>query len=427
MRLNAGVAALALAWHCQITSAAAPLTYIGQQILPTGAAAFATQVGGLSGIEYNAATGRYFAISDDRANSALQPGITDNRARFYDIGLDLSKFTRSNTPGFAGVTVNAVTFIKKPDGTDFGPATLDPESIRFDGANLYWTSEGARSGSDLQNPFVRKMTPAGTHLTELATPSRYHPAGSGATDPGVRNNLAFESLTLSHDGTKLYTATENALVQDGPAASLANASPARVIEFDKTTGNPLAEFAYMVAPVVAPPVPSNGFATNGLVEMLAIGERQFITVERSFSIGAGNAIKLYYADARNATDVSSIDSLASAAYTPMTKQLLLDLAELRNDDNSPVILDNIEGITFGPMFDGKPTIILVSDNNFSPTQFTQFIALSQVGPVPEPEAYALMLAGLALVGAAVKRRRLALVGRKSDKPLVTTTSDQEGA
>lgn len=406
-RLLRGAAAGAmLAIASAAVAAASPFVYIGQQIVPTGTPAFSTQIGGLSGIDFNSATGRYFSISDDRANSALPPGsvITDNRARFYDLSLNLNQFARSNTPGSAGVSFNSVTFIKKPDGTDFGPAQLDPESVRYDGTNLYWTSEGARSGTVLQNPFVRKMTTSGSHLAELATPTRFNPLGSGASDPGVRNNLAFESLTLSIDGSKVYAATENALVQDGPAADVGQGTMSRVIEFDKTTGNRTAEYAYEVAPVVANPIPSSSFATNGLVEMLAIGERQFITVERSFSTGVGNAIKLFYADARGATDISGRDSLPGSSYTLMSKSLLLDLADLRNDDNSALVLDNIEGITFGPMFDGKPTIVLVSDNNFSATQFTQFVALSQVGPVPEPHVYALLGIGLALVGAAVRRR-----------------------
>ena len=34
------------------------------------------------------------------------------------------------------------------------------------------------------------------------------------------------------------------------------------------------------------------------------------------------------------------------------------------------------------MVDGKRTLILVSDNNFNPAQFTQFIALTVDGPLP---------------------------------------------
>ena len=58
----AAAAALPFAAH-----AAPTLTYIGQQIVPTGTTYNGTTVGGLSGIEYDAANNRYFAISDDRS------------------------------------------------------------------------------------------------------------------------------------------------------------------------------------------------------------------------------------------------------------------------------------------------------------------------------------------------------------------------
>jgi hypothetical protein len=60
---------------------------------------------------------------------------------------------------------------------------------------------------------------------------------------------------------------------------------------------------------------------------------------------------------------------------PVKRTLLLDLSSLRNDDGSVLALDNVEGITLGPLVDGKRTLILASDNNFNPAQFTQFIAL----------------------------------------------------
>jgi len=57
---------------------------------------------------------------------------------------------------------------------------------------------------------------------------------------------------------------------------------------------------------------------------------------------------------------------------PVQKRLLLNLDDL----NLPTGSDNIEGIEFGPKLpDGRQSIVLVSDNNFSPTQFTQILAL----------------------------------------------------
>jgi hypothetical protein len=192
---------------------------------------------------------------------------------------------------------------------------------------------------------------------------------------------------------------------------VANGSRSRILSFDIATGQSKAEYIYDVAPVVLAPNPINQFATNGLTDMVAIGEGQFIAIERSFAIGAvtpgtpntGNTIRLFHVDVLNATDVSGMESIVGQTVQAASKTLLLDLSDLRNDDNSPLALDNIEGITFGPQVGGKQTVILVSDNNFSGTQFTQFVAL-QVNPVPEPETYALMLAGLALLGAAARRK-----------------------
>jgi hypothetical protein len=53
----------------------------------------------------------------------------------------------------------------------------------------------------------------------------------------------------------------------------------------------------------------------------------------------------------------------------------LEIVETRLDHGDT--LDNIEGITFGPRLrTGERTLILVSDNNFSAIQFTQFLAFA---------------------------------------------------
>jgi len=50
------------------------------------------------------------------------------------------------------------------------------------------------------------------------------------------------------------------------------------------------------------------------------------------------------------------------------KTLLLDL------DTLGLPLDNVEGMTLGPRLpDGRRSLLLVSDNNFAPGQFTQFL------------------------------------------------------
>lgn len=401
-RLCAVLAAIAAPLGAQ----AADFKYLGQQIVPTGAMFAGTQVGGLSGIDYDAATGGYVAISDDRSQI--------NPARFYNLSLDLAAFSRSNTPGQAGVRIDGVTTLQTPAGTPFPSNGVDPESIRLlngpSGTTVLWTNEGLRSGSaPFQAPTFRESTLNGAYVRDFTVPTYMAPSGSAAGnqpgDVGIRNNLAFESLTLSPDQKRAYIATENALVQDGPQTSLTASSPSRVSEFDVATGQRLAEWVYNVSPIAFAPT-AGGSADNGLVEMLALGEGRFLALERSFATGVGFSSRLFLADANGATDVSGESALAGMGYVPMSKTLLLDLGTLRNDDGSALILDNIEGITFGPEMNGLATLLFVSDNNFSSAEFTQFVAVSVdglVASVPEPASWALLAAGGAMF--LVRRRR----------------------
>ena len=161
-----------------------------------------------------------------------------------------------------------VESFQRRGGQTFTANTADPESLRLNPAtgNLLWPNEGQRSAAGLHNPSVREMTAAGAHLRDLSVPARFMPAGSAAGTAaggsGIRNNLAFESLTLSTDGRTLYTATENALVRDGAAASTVQASPSRFPSFALASGNAGAGYLYNVAPVVLPPKPAGGLATN---------------------------------------------------------------------------------------------------------------------------------------------------------------------
>ena len=273
----------------------------------------------------------------------------------------------------------------------------------------------------MQNSTVRETALAGAYVRDFAVPAYYAPSGSVAGnqsgDRDVVNNLAFEGLTVSTDGRTLYTATENALVQDGPTVAVGRSSPSRILAFDLATGAASGEFVYPVSPVVMAPSAPGLFATNGLVELLATAPGEFIAVERSFAIGAatpgvgphglptGNTIRLFHVDIRSATNVAGLQSLAAQSYTAASKTLLLDLSDLRQSDGSVLALDNIEGISLGPVLtDGRQSLLLVSDNNFGATQFTQFIALA-VTPVPEPGTALMCLAGLGALGLAARRSR----------------------
>jgi hypothetical protein len=313
------------------------LEFRGQAILPTGTTFEGTQVGGLSSISY-AGGSTFYAISDDQTN-----------ARFYKLRADI----RDGRLTDGDITFRAVTILKQPDGTPYPPASLDPEGFTLTKHNrrAIVTSEGF--ATRLIAPWIRLYKLDGTYVRDLPVPDDYVPNAAGTR--GVRQNLGFESAATS--GKHLFAGIENALVQDGPAASLTAGSPARLLRYDVKRNTLQRQWTYLTDPIAETPNPPTQFAVNGLVEVLPLGHRRLITMERSFSVGApgtGNKIKLYLTELRR-------DGTT-------TKTLLLNL------DALGLPLDNVEGMTFGPrLHGGRRTLLLVSDNNFAATQFTQFL------------------------------------------------------
>ncbi len=330
--------------------------FIGEEILPTGLMFEGTEVGGLSGLAYDAALDVYYAISDDR--SQLQP------ARFYTLQIDLSAGALDD----GDVAVIEVTTLRDPRGRTFAPLSLDPESIALTPRHtLIVTSEG--DASQLIAPFVREFGLSGRQIASRPVPDYYDPAPDGRS--GVRNNLGFESAGYSPEGF-LLTATENALVQDGPAASLTTTSPSRLLRYDRS-GRLDREFVYIVEPVQEAPTPPDAFVVNGVVDVFPLSPTRMLVMERSFSVGAGNDARLYLVDTAGATNVRGMPALPADLSTiqPVHKTLLYDF------DVLGLTLDNLEGLAFGPTLpEGSQTVVVVSDNNFSPTAFTQFLAFT---------------------------------------------------
>jgi hypothetical protein len=189
---------------------------------------------------------------------------------------------------------------------------------------------------------------------------------------GGRNNKLFEALAVTPNGT-VFTANEDALIEDGQITTLTAGSVVRVVKLDPATGKPTAQYAYNVGKIPVDKAPTGAFAPdNGLPELLAVSDTEFIAIERAFADGVGNTIKLFLTKIEaDTTDVSGLKSLVGAVFKPMTRELLLDMPINYNG----VKLDNIEGMTWGPRLpNGNRTLILVSDNNFSDTQITQFLA-----------------------------------------------------
>jgi hypothetical protein len=348
-----------------------PIRLLGEKIVPNFLPYQGTIVGGLSSIDYDSRTGGYALICDDR--SAINP------ARFYTATFPVT------AQGVGDVTFTDTKPLLRPDGTPYPPLTqndpakpqneqtIDPEELRVDpwSGDYYWSQEGERTATTLIDPSIREARRDGEYVRDLPIPANEKMTPTA----GPRQNLVLEGITFAGFGALIASDVEGPLLQDGPESTRTTGGVSR-ITLQGRYGPVLAQYAYPQEPIFASPVPDGAFATTGVSSMLAVDQAdptKFLMMERSFVTGVGNKVRVYEIDTKGATNVLNVPSLGAATHVkPVKKRLLFDAADLGLST-----VDNIEGMTWGPKLpNGERSLVLVSDNNFSPTQVTQFIALA---------------------------------------------------
>jgi hypothetical protein len=330
------------------------LRLIAEQNIPTGEKFKETEIGGLSGIVFDSKKNRLLAVSDDRSQI--------NNARFYEFDFTLDEKNFSVKP------VDVVIF-KNKDGLPFKKMAVDFEGITFVGDDLLISSEGGLNREPPIFPGVFRFTRSGEYKANLDIPEKFLPAKAAELKKGARDNLSFEALSTTKDGKFVFVGTEEALNQDSKTSTTSFGSTTRIILYNDF--KPTKEFGYLLDPVPSIKVGGLTVGETGLVDIAAIDENNFYSMERSYLPLAKKVfIKIFinHIDDKT-TEISKLDSIKDMKITPVTKVLLSNL------DEFSLKLDNVEGLCFGPVLaNGHKTLIAVSDNNFSKTQRTEFLA-----------------------------------------------------
>ncbi|WP_115718430.1 esterase-like activity of phytase family protein [Gallaecimonas mangrovi] len=344
MRILAILGLLSLSLHAQTVS----LTPLGQVTIPHMAMFEHAPIGGLSGLTYQASSNSFLAISDDRSFKAP--------ARFYQFTV---KLDHGRLVMVAPESQQTLT----KDGKKYLPDHIDAEGIALNHQQLFISSEGDVAKG--RPPFIGQYNLKGQWQHNLPLPAQFMPKGHF----GVRNNLAFESLTITPDGHTLYTATESALMQDGPEASSLAGSPCRILTYNLKNQQPQAQYLYPLAKA-----PNGIYAMKGLSDMEALDNQgHLLAIERGFSVPGGADIALYLVDIQGATDIRHLQSIEDArtAIVPVKKTLIARFKDLGIPE------DNAEGLALGPrLADGSRLLLVVSDDNFSSRQHTYFWAFA---------------------------------------------------
>ena len=318
-----------------------------------------TVVGGLSAIAYSQEQDLFYVLSDDRSKRSP--------ARFYTFQLEVEANEQQQIK-IAGFNPQSVTLLFDKKNKKYKQGKIDPEGLAISPRNtLYISSEGNPS-KDVE-PFINEYELAtGKKLSSLRIPQRYLTEDKSQ---GIQENSAFESLTINRTGLpqdpfRVFTATEDALLQD---ESLEGEDRARIRFLHylvNPVGDPIivAEHLYLLDPAPIEVV------SNGLTELLALKtEGYFLSLERTYGF-TGAGAKIFQVVVGNATDTSNIESLRGniGQVQPLKKKLLFDLQDL------DIYLDNLEGMTEGPRLpDGSKSLVLISDDNFNDEQVSQLL------------------------------------------------------
>jgi hypothetical protein len=254
---------------------------------------------------------------------------------------------------------------------DLDARTLAPESVvpladengaALDSEGLAIDRDGTRLVTSETEPSIRRYSTDGRILDRLPVPASLQVAPAGR----ATSNQTFEGLTLMDGGRTLLASMEYALAGD----------TAGIVRFQTWTRHhgrfELAEqYAYRT-----------DAAFLGVPEVQALPDGRLLVLERGFTSGVGNTVRLYLADPRHATDTGGIENLTGQPGVRLVgKTLLTDIASCptlgataKQPQPNP-LLDNIEGMVITGRDKGRLRVLLVSDDNQNAVQTTRFYYL----------------------------------------------------
>jgi hypothetical protein len=327
-----------------------------------------------SAIAYTGQGNKYLLLPD------RGPG---DGANSYSCRFHLAEITVS-TPGKIDFKLLKTTLLKTPEGNlltglskDFGPSgsRFDPEGIRV-------LKNGSILISDEYGPSVWLFDSTGKLKHKFLIPEKFLIQNKSDhaekefppfNKKGRLTNKGFEGIAISSDQKKWLAALQGSLIQDRNPTDQNLKTNGDNLRFLETSidGKHLREIVYKMES-----------AKNGVNEILAIGEEDYLVLERDGDAGESAGFKkIFRISTKNATDVSKILELPApmlpVGIVPVTKTLFLDLLDPKFGLKGKDFPAKIEGLAFGPdLPDGRKLLIITTDNDFKPDEPTWIYAFA---------------------------------------------------
>ncbi len=322
------------------------------------------QLGGFSAIAYSGRDDIYWLLSD----RGPADGATKFSCRVHKFKIALPTAAKPFHPELLETVL-----LTDPAGQQLVGSATDFSSehplqaLRFDPEGLRLGRDGSLFLSEEYAPQVAQFNQEGKRLQQFALPARFgikvhsaSPASEGTNTSGRQPNAGPEGLAISPDGSRLYAVLQRALIQDHGKRD--HGENLRIVEIP-LNGGKTREFVYRLDSL-----------QNGVSEIVAINDHEFLTIERDSEEGDKAAFKkimhidLFRKPGELATDVSHVESLPDKKLPDgvhhVKKEVLLDLLDAKFGLKGQKFPEKHEGICFGPRQGKLITLIAVSDNDF---------------------------------------------------------------
>jgi len=331
----------------------------------------ATTTAALAAATCLTAAGPANAQANAQEGNACSPSVSLDR---FSDALDKTTYDGTFVGNFSALAVDRdgslAALSDRSSLFDLNARTLAPKSVvpladengtALDSEGLVIDRDGSRLITSETEPSIRRYSADGRILDRLPVPASLQvtPAGRAVS------NGTFEGLTLLPGGHTLLASMEYALSGDSST----------VVRFQTwqrhgKTWRLGAQYAYPVD------------AGLGVPEVQATPDGRLLVLERGFTSGVGNTVRLYLADPRHASDTSGVENLTGQSDVRLIKKTLLtDIASCptlgataKQPQPNP-LLDNIEGMTITGSSKGRLKVLLVSDDNQNAVQTTRFYYL----------------------------------------------------
>jgi hypothetical protein len=318
-------------------------------------------VGGISGAWYDPRTHHLLAVSDDH-----------ERPRLLTFDVELEPAVRLK---LIGLTLLA------PPARD---RTLDAEGLApAPDGRLFVSSEGDAADPGAPMPGIFEYMTDGRLVRALPLPLAYVSDGNGR---GMRDNEGLEGLCVSPDRRRLFAAVESSLLQDDEETTFEHGAVSRMLVYDLDQADRAPrEYAYRADPVSRPDGFGEAKGNNGVADLLALSSTELLVLERGYveertavSPRGANSVRLYRVTLDEAAGITGRASLRQQPPAAvLTKTLVFDAATVAARLSERLRrLENFEAMTFGPRLpDGRTSLLLLSDDNFSARQVTAMLVL----------------------------------------------------